>query len=59
MHYCDICYRRLKYNRDYDSYFCSRCNQFKERKCNDPECVYCPERPDRPIKEWDNERTEK
>ena len=37
-----------KYNDKYDSYYCSKCMTWTEKKCGDPECNYCTKRPERP-----------
>jgi len=45
---CEACGERALYNYTYDSYLCPKCNEFLEKKCDDPKCFYCPKRPDRP-----------
>jgi hypothetical protein len=37
------------YSEKYDAYFCSKCNSWLEKKCSDPNCYYCPNRPERPL----------
>ncbi len=46
--FCSGCGSEVKYNNRYDAYYCELCNQWLEVKCNDPECEYCPERPNKP-----------
>jgi hypothetical protein len=47
--YCPVCKSHLVYYEDYDAYFCPSCNIWTEVKCGDPECMYCPNRPDTPL----------
>lgn len=46
---CEICNSELSYNERFDAYFCVKCNDWKEKNCNDPACFYCNERPEKPI----------
>lgn len=39
----------ISLNTKYDSYYCSLCNEWLDPKCEDPDCSYCPKRPDRPM----------
>lgn len=36
------------FNKQYDAWFCSKCNVWLERKCPDEDCEYCKDRPDKP-----------
>lgn len=45
--FCE-CGSEKKYNKYYDSLYCELCNKWLERKCDDADCGYCAERPDRP-----------
>ena len=45
--YCD-CNSKKKFSDQYDAYYCASCNEWLESKCDDPECEYCPNRPDTP-----------
>jgi hypothetical protein len=44
------CGNRLKYNERYDAYYCDVCNRWNEKKCEDEKCFFCPDRPEKPIK---------
>jgi hypothetical protein len=46
---CLSCTHRLIYHEDYDSYFCPECNAWTESRCGDPKCVFCVNRPDKPL----------
>ncbi|TRZ39822.1 hypothetical protein CEQ21_02430 [Niallia circulans] len=46
---CLNCKFHLVYYEEFDAYFCPYCNVWKEGKCSDPECCYCPKRPDTPL----------
>jgi hypothetical protein len=46
---CKICNTTLKYSDEYDAEYCPECNIWTEEKCSDNECLYCTDRPDRPI----------
>lgn len=41
-------YRFIKYHEGYDAYYCGICDTWLEKACSDPECCYCPDRPERP-----------
>lgn len=47
---CPTCGQRVDYSNTYDALYCSRCDQWLEEKCSDPNCVFyqCHLRPDRP-----------
>jgi hypothetical protein len=47
---CKNCGNNQIYFDKYDAYFCPKCNLWLENKCGDPDCYYCPKRPDRPLK---------
>jgi hypothetical protein len=42
------CNDTKQYSELYDAYYCPECNIWLESKCDDPECDYCPKRPDQP-----------
>jgi hypothetical protein len=46
---CSNCKFNLVYYEDFDAYFCSKCNYWTESKCSDPDCNYCPQRPEKPL----------
>lgn len=46
---CSKCKCNLVYYDEFDTYFCPECNRWMESKCNDPECAYCPNRPETPL----------
>ena len=46
--WCKVCSSEVQYNAQFDAYYCELCNEWLERKCNDPECEYCAERPEKP-----------
>jgi hypothetical protein len=39
------------YSDAVDAYYCARCNEWCEPRCDDPECWYCADRPEKPIQE--------
>ena len=41
----------LKYSEEWDAFYYSDTNQWMEDKCDDPECHYCTNRPERPLYE--------
>lgn len=45
---CIVCLNPLAYNDEYDSQFCSACDEWREETCSDPSCEYCLERPKKP-----------
>lgn len=47
---CPTCNSNREYNENFDAYYCDNCNIWLEAKCTDPECRYCPKRPENPIK---------
>jgi hypothetical protein len=52
---CHCCQTSAVYHEDFDSYICVYCNIWLEKKCGDPSCDYCPNRPDKPLPN-ENER---
>ncbi|MGG0658104.1 hypothetical protein [Rummeliibacillus pycnus] len=47
--FCSKCEFNLVYNEDFDAYFCPKCNLWTESQCSDPDCEYCPNRPEKPL----------
>jgi len=37
--------RKLERCINYDSYYCSKCGEWQEDRCNDGDCQYCKYRP--------------
>ena len=46
--YCPTCKSEKSYSARYDAYYCELCNKWLEVACNDPNCEYCAERPEKP-----------
>ncbi|WML48750.1 hypothetical protein RCG23_00990 [Neobacillus sp. PS3-34] len=46
---CNKCSTSLVYYEDFDAYFCPKCNLWTEAACDDPDCIYCPNRPEKPL----------
>ena len=46
---CTKCGNKLDYNKDYDSEYCSKCNEWRIKTCDDPNCKFCCNRPEKPI----------
>lgn len=42
------CSHQKKYCRKYDSQYCETCDSWTEGKCEDKDCDFCKERPDKP-----------
>jgi hypothetical protein len=42
------CGSECKYNEHFDAHYCQKCDEWLEEKCNDQECKYCAERPEKP-----------
>ena len=40
--------RVFQYDDRWDSWICSKHNQFLEKTCSDQDCVFCTSRPERP-----------
>ena len=51
---CETCGTIGERNERYDAYACLTCNVWLEERCDDPECGYCPVRPDKPMA-WPDE----
>ncbi len=47
---CDNCNSDYKYNDKYDAFYCEKCNQWAEKKCRDVNCIFCPDRPEKPVR---------
>lgn len=39
---------RIRYNPQFDAYYCEKCDHWMEESCGDPQCRFCPERPFKP-----------
>jgi hypothetical protein len=48
LEYCNRCNERIVHNEQHDAYFCPRCRRWIERRCGDPTCQFCRQRPARP-----------
>lgn len=46
---CKKCNNNLIHSEEYDTFFCPKCNEWGEAKCNDPNCEFCQKRPDKPL----------
>jgi len=46
---CDKCGNPKEYHALYDAFFCAKCNEWRESRCEDPNCEFCPKRPEKPI----------
>lgn len=46
--YMKKCKHNLKYNSQWDSYFCDKCDIWTDDQCRDPACMFCPDRPKKP-----------
>jgi hypothetical protein len=53
---CDTCGEQNLYYRRWDAQFCPACNVWKEKKCSDPECWFCPGRSDVPFSDDEQEQ---
>ena len=45
---CERCVSDLLYCGLRDAYLCPVCDRWVENACSDPQCGYCPGRPERP-----------
>lgn len=52
---CQNCQVSAVYHEDFESYLCPYCNIWLDKKCGDPKCSYCRNRPDSPLPN-ENER---
>lgn len=39
---------KVRRNDKHDAYWCEECGEWIERKCSDPECEFCKDRPEKP-----------
>lgn len=46
---CPTCNHIKLFDIDHDSHFCPLCNIWLESTCRDPECEFCPTRPEKPL----------
>lgn len=51
MKHCKNCNEKLILDDEYDSYYCPVCNEWTEKKCDDKNCEYCKDRPDKHIED--------
>ena len=45
---CTECKGPLLYFEEYDAVCCPRCNTWRDPKCSDANCSFCPRRPEKP-----------
>jgi hypothetical protein len=45
---CKDCGRMSEFNEEFDSYYCLECNKWLSTTCDDPRCIFCPDRPPTP-----------
>ena len=43
------CGHKVEYNEKYDAYYCPSCNVWLEGVCGMDDCVYCKDRPTKPV----------
>ena len=46
---CSTCQSSFLRDETFDSYFCPSCNKWQEETCDDGNCKYCKNRPERPL----------
>lgn len=49
---CQCGWSAVNYSEKYDAYYCPLCCEWVDNKCADPGCVFCVNRPSRPMEEW-------
>jgi hypothetical protein len=47
---CKRCGSTILYSFYADATYCGKCNEWLESNCGDPECEYCRDRPEQPLK---------
>lgn len=43
------CSKQANYSHRFESHYCGICNIWLEKRCDDPDCKYCVDRPERPL----------
>ena len=46
---CPFCGSASEYDMEYDSYYCPECNVWLEPICGSEDCMFCANRPERPL----------
>ena len=46
---CNRCGERIERSEQHDAFFCPRCRRWLERRCGDPMCQFCSQRPRKPL----------
>lgn len=49
---CKNCHQLRLYSDKHDSYFCAYCDSWLEKRCSDPHCSFCKNRPKKPSILW-------
>ncbi|PEI69765.1 hypothetical protein [Bacillus toyonensis] len=49
--YCKNCGHEIILYEDYDSKFCPECNEWTVSCCGDEDCMFCKDRPAKPLPE--------
>ncbi|WP_027410580.1 hypothetical protein [Anoxybacteroides tepidamans] len=47
--YCTTCGSEIILYEFFDSEFCPDCNEWLSHCCGDPDCMFCKERPEKPL----------
>ena len=47
-HKCKKCGANRAYSYRHDALYCEQCLVWLEPKCDDPRCIFCRERPEKP-----------
>lgn len=45
---CHKCDTKFSFNERYDAFYCKKCVIWLSSKCDDMECDFCKDRPDKP-----------
>jgi hypothetical protein len=46
---CEFCGNEESFSKEYNTYYCDKCNVWLESECDDPDCDFCLTRPQRPL----------
>lgn len=49
-HRCEHCGSTLHFNLAFDTHFCAVCNVWCNPVCDKPDCLFCKDRPEKPVK---------
>jgi len=49
---CKCGWAAVNYSIEFDAHYCPLCGEWVDHVCADPDCAFCKDRPEKPLREW-------